>query len=126
MKTRALIVSVLSLSAGLSLADQLYHPSNPEEGAKLRFDHMPATSRAAVEQDVMAAQRDGSLMWISRGYPARYPLQVGPTLKNTRSQVVDEMERWRLNPVTPDGLRMVQGELGWTDAKQAPGPARRP
>lgn len=120
MKTRALIVTVLSLSAGFSLADQLYHPSNPEEGAKLRFDHMPATSRAAVEKDVLSAQGDGSLMWISRGYPARYPLQAGPALKNTRAQVVDELKRWQRNPVTPDGLRMVQGEVGWVDVKHAP------
>lgn len=120
MKTRALIFSLLSLSAGLSFADQLYHPSNPEEGVKLRFDHMPVTSRAAVEKDVMAAQSDGSLMWISRGYPARYPLQPGPTLKNTRAQVVDELSSWRRNPVNADGLRMVQGELGWVDAKHAP------
>ncbi len=46
----------------------------------LAADHLGnAVSRQAVESTVLAAQKDGTLYWISRGYPlATYPLVPGP------------------------------------------------
>ncbi|WP_159322772.1 hypothetical protein, partial [Raoultella terrigena] len=86
MKTRtALIAASLAISAGASFATSVYHPSaSQEEGVSLAADHLGgAVSRQAVQGAVIAAQQDGSLHWISRGYPATYPLVKGPALTKT-------------------------------------------
>ena len=69
---------------------------------------------------MLAAQKDGSLYWISRGYPATYPLVPGPKLTKTRQQVLDELQSAKRNPVTSEGLRDLGGEAGWVNARQLP------
>ena len=87
----------------------------------LAADHLGnAVSRQAVESTVLAAQKDGSLYWISRGYPATYPLVPGLKLTKTRQQVLDELQTSKRNPVTSDGLRDIGGEAGWVNARQLP------
>ena len=87
----------------------------------LAADHLGnAVSRQAVENTVLAAQKDGSLYWISRGYPATYPLVPGPKLTKTRQQVLDELQSAKRNPVGRDGVRDMGGEAGWVDARQLP------
>jgi hypothetical protein len=105
----------LVVAAGASVADPL-HPDNSEIGVSVQPNHPTAPSgvtRAQVEAQVMGAQRDGSLTWISRGYPARYPLSAGPALSKSRDQVESELRAWRANSVAPDGARDVGGEVGW-------------
>ena len=87
----------------------------------LAADHLGnAVSRQAVENTVLATQKDGSLYWISRGYPATYPLVPGPKLTKTRQQVLDELQTAKRNPVTSEGLRDIGGEAGWVNARQLP------
>lgn len=117
---RAIAAAAFSLAVPLSLATELYHPSNAEEGATLRADHMKSSvSREQIYQGLLAAQRDGTLPWISRGYPATYPLVRGPALSNTREQVLMDLQQWKRNPVTSTGMTLLPGELGWVDAREA-------
>lgn len=122
MNVRSIAVATaLTLTAATGFADQLYHPSNAEEGVSLQPQHLKrGLSRAEVDASVMGAQRAGTLSWISRGYPATYPLVAGPALKNSREQVDRELRDWQAKPVTADGLRFVAGELGWVEASQVP------
>ena len=94
MKVRtAILVASLAASATASFATSVYHTSpSQEEGVSLAPDHLGnAVTRQSVESTVLAAQKDGSLYWISRGYPATYPLVPGPKLTKTRQQVLDEL-----------------------------------
>lgn len=123
MKIRtAVLVASLAASATASFATSVYHASpSQEEGVTFAPDHMGnAVSRQAVESTVLAAQKDGSLYWISRGYPATYPLVKGPQLTKTRQQVLDELQAAKRNPVGRDGVRDMGGEAGWVDARQLP------
>ena len=123
MKVRtAILVASLAASATASFATSVYHASpSQEEGVSLAADHLGnAVSRQAVESTVLAAQKDGSLYWISRGYPATYPLVPGPKLTKTRQQVLDELQSASRNPVGRDGVRDMGGEAGWVDARQLP------
>lgn len=123
MKTRTALIAVsLAISAGASFATSVYHPSaSQEEGVSLAADHLGgAVSRQAVQGAVIAAQQDGSLHWISRGYPATYPLVKGPALTKTRQQVSGELQAAKRSPVTQDGVRDLGGEAGWVDARQLP------
>ncbi len=87
----------------------------------LAADHLGnAVSRQAVESTVLAAQKDGTLYWISRGYPGTYPLVPAPKLTKTRQQVLDELQSAKRNPVGRDGVRDMGGEAGWVDARQLP------
>ena len=112
----ALVALTLAAATTAAFANERYHPSNSEVGVTIHPDHRVTPSdlsRAQVNAQVMGAQRDGTLTWISRGYPARYPLVSGPTLSKTRQQVEDELLLWKRNPVAPDGARDMGGELGW-------------
>ena len=111
MKVRtAILVASLAASATASFATSVYHASpSQEEGVSLAADHLGnAVSRQAVESTVLAAQKDGSLYWISRGYPATYPLVPGPKLTKTRQQVLDELQSAKRNPVTSDLAPVVR------------------
>lgn len=111
MKMSWIAVATLAAAATASFATELYHPSNPEEGVTLRPEHMKSgLTRAQVEDGVLAAQRDGSLTWISRGYPPRYPLTPGPGLSKTRSQVEQELHDWKRQSGRPDGSRSQPGD----------------
>lgn len=119
-RTASIALSLATLGAS-ALAAQLYHPGNAEEGVMLAPQHIAkGTPRTQIAQSVMAAQRDGSLHWISRGYPPSYPLVKGPALGDSRQQVLTALREWQSNPVAADGTRFVSGELGWTDARQVP------
>lgn len=123
MKFRtAVLVASLAASATASFATSVYHASpSQEEGVSLAPDHLGnAVTRQAVESSVLTAQKDGSLYWISRGYPATYPLVPGPKLTKTRQQVTDELQSAKRNPVTSDGMRDLGGEAGWVNARQLP------
>jgi hypothetical protein len=119
MKFRHILFLAGAVAASASFADT-YHPSNAEEGVSLHQEHASSgLTRAQVNTTVMGAQRDGTLSWISRGYPGTYPLVAGPNLSKSRQQVLGELAAWQRNPVTFDGLREVGGEIGWADARQA-------
>ena len=123
MKVRnALIIVGLATVATASFAGSAYHASPvQEQGAVFTPDHLGNTvSRESVRNAVLVAQQDGSLQWISRGYPATYPLVKAPALSKTREQVRQELEYSRKNPVTADGMRDMGGEAGWVNAQQLP------
>ena len=112
MNMRWTIAVALIASTTLpSMATELYHPAgSPEEGAVLRTDHMKGDlTRAQVEEGVLAAARDGTLTNISRGYPPRFPTVSAPVSGKTRQQVEQEFQAWKMQPLTPDGKRMVPG-----------------
>lgn len=121
MKATYLVFAVAIAGIGsAATATQLYHASaSQEEGSKFEAQHLVnGASRASVQQGVLLAQRDGTLHWISRGYPARYPLVPGPSLSKSREQVQEELRAWQRNPVASDGMRYVGGELGWVDGRR--------
>lgn len=120
MLNRLLATTALSLAVPLSFATEIYHPSNAEEGAMLRTDHMGGgPSRDQIDGELLAAQRNGSLSWISRGYPAGYPLVRSAPLTKTSDEVRSELQQWKRRPVTGGGLTLLPGELGWVDADYA-------
>lgn len=116
MKLRLLIAfTTLAFGTSVSSASELYHPSNAEEGATWTPGHLKGNlSRAQVEDGVLAAQRDGTLTWISRGYPPRYPLVPAPAFTKSREQVKQELQEWKRQPARPDGSRLAPGG-GWVD-----------
>eukprot|EP01137_Pigoraptor_chileana_P035842 Opistho-2@30510 len=119
MKVRnALIIVGLATVATTSFAASAYHASPvQEQGAVFTPDHLGNTvSRDSVRNTVLVAQQDGSLQWISRGYPATYPLVKAPTLTKSRDQVLQELEYAKRNPITADGMRDMGGEAGWVNA----------
>lgn len=123
MKVRnAIIVAGLAAVATTSFASSAYHTSPvQEEGAVFAPGHVGGNlSREAVRNEVLAAQKDGSLYWISRGFPATYPLVKGPALNKSRAQVMQELQAANERPVTIDGMRDMGGETGWVDARQLP------
>lgn len=116
MKFRHILFLAGAVAASASFADT-YHPSNAEEGVSLHQQHAASgLTRSQVNTSVMGAQRDGTLSWISRGYPSRYPLSAGPMLSKSRQQVEDELRAWKANAVTSDGMLEVGGEIGWVNA----------
>jgi len=120
MKVRnALIIAGLATAATTSFASSVYHQSPVQgEGAVFALEHQGNTaSRDSVRNNVLVAQQDGSMHWISRGYPATYPLVKAPTLSKTRDQVRQELEQARRNQVTADDMG---GEAGWVNARQLP------
>ena len=115
----ALVAIALAAVGATSHAEELFHPNNSEVGVAIHPNHPNTDSgltRAQVLTQVMGAQRDGTLTWISRGYPPRYPLSSGPALSKTREQVENELRAWKANPVTSDGMLEIGGEIGWTNA----------
>ena len=122
MKVRtALIIASLAATTS-SFASSVYHASPvQEEGAVFAPDHLGNTvSRETVQNTVLAAQKDGSLQWISRGYPATYPLVKAPVSNKSRQQVLDELQAAQKGPATTNGVRDLGGEIGWVEAHQAP------
>lgn len=122
MKVRTALI-IASLAATTSaFASSVYHASPvQEEGVVFAPDHLGNTvSRETVQNTVLAAQKDGSLQWISRGYPATYPLVKAPTMTKTRDQVLQELQAAKRAPVTADGMRDMGGEAGWVNATQLP------
>ena len=86
MKVSTLVATrvLATVSAG-TIATELDHPSNAEEGARFQPDHVSGkTSRAQIVQNVMGAQAGGSLHRTSRGDPPTYPLIQGPKLGKSR------------------------------------------
>ena len=123
MKVRfALIALSLAATATASLASTAYHTSpTQEEGATFVPSHLGnAVSREDVQKNVLIAQQDGSLHWISRGYPATYPLVKAPVLTKSRQQVLDELQAAQKRPTATNGVRDLGGEIGWVEAHQAP------
>lgn len=123
MKARfALIAFSLAATATASFASTAYHASpTQEEGATLVPSHLGGTvSRADVQQNVLIAQQNGSLHWISRGYSATYPLVKPPVSTMSRQQVLDELQAAQKRPGTANGVRDLGGEIGWVEAHQAP------
>ncbi|MGN8004599.1 hypothetical protein ACTJKQ_15550 [Acidovorax sp. 22279] len=123
MKVRTvLIIASLAAATTSSFASSAYHASSvQEEGSVFKPDHLGnMVSRESVQSAVLAAQKDGSLPWIGRGYPASYPLVKGPTLTKTRDQVLQELQAAKRAPVTADGMRDMGGEAGWVNATQLP------
>jgi len=117
MKARfALIAFSLAATATASFASTAFHTSpSQEEGATFVPSHLGRTvSREDVQQNVLVAQQNGSLHWISRGYPATYPLV------KSRQQVLDELQAAKKAPATTNGVRDLGGEIGWVEAHQAP------
>ncbi|MCI5069076.1 hypothetical protein [Acidovorax sp.] len=117
----ALIIASLAATTS-SFASSVYHQSTvQEEGVVFTPNHIGNTvSRETVQNAVLAAQTDGSLQWISRGYPATYPLVKAPTSTKTRDQVLQELQAVKRAPVTADGMRDMGGEAGWVSATQLP------
>lgn len=123
MKVRnALIIVGAAIAATTSFAASAYHASPvQEQGAVFTPDHLRNTvSRDSVLNTVLVAQQDGSLQWISRGYPVTYPLFKAPTLTKSRDQVLQELEFAKRNPITADGMRDMGGEAEWVNAQQLP------
>lgn len=119
MKLRQILLAAsLGAVATTSFGTQLYHPSNAEEGVSLQPQHLTGgVTRSQVQTNVMGAQREGTLSWISRGYPGTYPLAQGPSLNKSREQVLSELREWQRNPVSADGMRDMGGELGWVEVR---------
>lgn len=123
MKVRfALIALGLATAATASLSSTVYHTSpTQEEGVTFVPSHLGnAVSREDVQRNVLVAQQDGSLHWISRGYPATYPLVKAPVSTKSRQQVLDELQAAQKRPATANGVRDLGGEIGWVEAHQAP------
>lgn len=121
MKVRQILIVAAAAVASTSFASEMYHPSNAAEGVTLYPQHISGNlTRAQVNTAVMGAQRDGSLTWIGRDYPASNTMVPAPSLSKSREQVLGELSAWQRNPVTADGVREVRGELGWVNARQVP------
>lgn len=123
MKVRfALTAFSLAATATASFASTAFHASpSQEEGATFLPSHLgDSVSREDVEKDVLVAQKNGSLQWISRGYPATYPLIKAPESTKSRQQVLDELQAAQKRPSTANGVRDLGGEIGWVEAHQAP------
>ena len=123
MKARfALIACSLAATATASIASTAFHTSpSQEEGATFVPSHLGGTvSREDVQQNVLVAQQNGSLHWISGGYPATYPLVKAPASTKSRQQVLDKLQAAQKRPSTLNGVRDLGGEIGWVEAHQAP------
>lgn len=120
MKTHWTIAAATLLSAGgAAFAADVYAPArSAEEGMVLRPDPSGGLSRAQVEDDVLAARRDGTLTNISRGYPPRFPFSSPPVSTRTRQDVGQEFTTWKMQPVRPDGKKALPG-VGLVD-REAP------
>lgn len=112
MKVRTLTAAVALAATGtISFGTQLYHPGNAEEGMRFEPQHLNSgTLRGQIQQNVMGAQRDGSLYWSSRDDLPTYPPVGGPKLSSSRQKVLDELRQWNKNPASGDGKRDLGGD----------------
>jgi anaerobic selenocysteine-containing dehydrogenase len=70
-------------------ANSVWHPANTEAGVTQHPDHAGTPkSTAAVQAEIEAARKDGSLEMLRRGAPAPAKSSAAP---KTRQQVIDEM-----------------------------------
>lgn len=122
MKARFALVACSLASATASFASTAFHTSPiHEESVAFVPSHVGGTvSREDVQQNVLVAQQNGSLHWISGGYPATYPLVKAPASTKSRQQVLDELQAAQKRPTTLNGVRDLGGEIGWVEAHQAP------
>ncbi|OSZ64857.1 DUF4148 domain-containing protein [Hydrogenophaga sp. IBVHS2] len=92
MFNRTLILSAIATFAALPMAasaTSLYHPADGEAGVTKHLDHLTSTkTRAQVQAEVLAAQKDGSLFRIQRSLPLPAETQG---MNKTRAQVVAEV-----------------------------------
>lgn len=90
--------------------------SGPMPGSK---QHMPsAKSRADVEREVLNARQNGTLTFVGEGdYPASWAVAKGGLAPSnsalSRESVRKELQAFQRNPVTADGYRFVDGEIGY-------------
>lgn len=111
IRTASFVLAAIALSLGTSLAsasDQ-FQATN-EVGVKLH--PLPSTkSRAEVKRALQAARQDGSL---ETGDDPDYPHATATSAPGkTRAEVKRELQAWEAYPVTADGYRERDGELGW-------------
>ncbi|MCZ8112988.1 MAG: DUF4148 domain-containing protein [Rubrivivax sp.] len=92
MFSRTLILAAVATVAALPMAasaTSVYHPAQGEAGVTKHLDHLTSTkTRAQVQAEVLAAQKDGTLSRIARGLPLPAETQG---MNRTRAQVVAEM-----------------------------------
>ena len=92
MFSRTLILAAIATVAALPMAasaTSVYHPADGEAGVTKHLDHLTSTkTRAQVQAEVLAAQKDGSLFRIQRGLPLAAETQG---MNKTRAQVVSEL-----------------------------------
>ena len=92
MFSRTLILAAIANVAALPMAasaTSVYHPAQGEAGATQHLDHLTSTkTRAQVQAEVLAAQKDGTLFSIQRGLPLPAETQG---MNRTRAQVVSEL-----------------------------------
>ena len=92
MFSRTLILAAIATVAALPMAasaTSVYHPAQGEAGATQHLDHLTSTkTRAQVQAEVLAAQKDGTLFSIQRGLPLPADTQG---MNRTRAQVVSEL-----------------------------------
>jgi hypothetical protein len=92
MFSRTLILAAIATVAALPMAasaTSVYHPAQGEAGATQHLDHLTSTkTRAQVQAEVLAAQKDGTLFSIQRGLPLPAETQG---MNRTRAQVVSEL-----------------------------------
>jgi hypothetical protein len=94
MFSRTLILAAIAIATVAALpmaasATSVYHPADGEAGVTKHLDHLTSTkSRAQVQAEVLAAQKDGTLFRIQRALPLPAETQG---MNKTRAQVIAEM-----------------------------------
>lgn len=92
MFSRTLILAAVATVAALPMAasaTSVYHPADGEAGVTKHLDHLTSTkTRAQVQAEVLAAQKDGTLSRIALGLPLAAETQG---MNRTRAQVVSEL-----------------------------------
>ncbi|MGD9832047.1 MAG: DUF4148 domain-containing protein [Piscinibacter sp.] len=92
MFSRTMILAAVATFAALPMAasaTSLYHSAPGEAGFTEHPDHLTSSkTRAQVQAEVLAAQKDGSLSRIARGLPLPAETQG---MNKTRAQVIAEM-----------------------------------
>ncbi len=92
MFSRTLILAAVATVAALPMAasaTSVYHPAQGEAGVTKHLDHLTSTkTRAQVQAEVLAAQKDGTLFRIQRSLPLAAETKG---MNKTRAQVVSEL-----------------------------------
>ena len=121
IRTVSSILAIAALSFGTTLAsasDQL-EPANNDAGVQLRplHHHGSTKSRDQVKQELRSARSAGSLQ--DSGDDPDYPHadDAANALGKTRAEVKRELQVWQANPVTAEGDRELEGEVGWVRSR---------
>jgi len=92
MFSRTMILAAVATFAALPMAasaTSLYHSAPGEAGFTVHSDHLTSSkTRAQVQAEVLAAQKDGSRSRIARGLPLPAETQG---MNKSRAQVIAEM-----------------------------------